>query len=415
MTETHVIVGASLAGATAAATLREEGFEGRVVLVGAEPEVPYERPPLSKGYLTGQEPKEGFLVRPPGFYEEQRIETMFGVPAEHVRPAERVVELANGERLGYDKLLITTGARNRRFPIPGIDLEGVLDLRVLSDADRIRAAARPGSHAVVVGMGFIGSEVAASLRRLGVEVTAVEAAGVPLAHVLGEEIGGVLEGIHRDQGVRLILGDRVVAFEGQDRVERVITANGRRIDCDLVVMGLGVEPATDVVAGTDVAVEDGILVDELSRTSVEGIYAAGDVANHYHPVFGRRVRVEHWQNALKQGAAAARSMLGRGDPYRDVHWFWSDQYEWNIQYAGFHTSWDALVVRGSLTERDFVAFYLNEGRIDAAVAVNRAKDLRRTIPLIEARREVDPTSLQDGSLDLRTLREGPVTTIPSSS
>ncbi|HEY3119221.1 MAG TPA: FAD-dependent oxidoreductase [Vicinamibacteria bacterium] len=400
MPETLVIVGASLAGGTAAATLREEGFDGRVVLIGEEPRPPYERPPLSKEYLRGEQPFEKALVRPPDFYQTNGIETRFGVRATRVDPAARTVELAGGERLRYDKVLLATGARNRRFPIPGLDLEGVHDLRTVADADRIRSEIRPGRRAVVVGMGFIGAEVAASLRQSRVEVTAVEFARTPLFRVLGEGVGRAIEGLHRDHGVHMFFEDSVAAFEGAGRVEQVRTKGGRRIECDFAVVGVGVEPVTDPVAGTAVQIENGIVVDEYCRTSVEGIYAAGDVANHDHPVFGRRVRVEHWQNALKQGPAAARSMLGKGKPYDEVHWFWSDQYDANLQYAGFHTEWDELVFRGSLEDRKFVAFYLKDKRVLAAVAMNRGKDLRRSMPLIKSQAQVDSARLRDADVDL---------------
>jgi 3-phenylpropionate/trans-cinnamate dioxygenase ferredoxin reductase subunit len=398
-----VIVGASLAGATAAATLREEGFDGDVVLIGAEPHPPYERPPLSKDYLRGERAFESFLVRPPGFYSENQIETRFGAPATGIDPASHTVELEGGERVRYDKLLIATGGLNRRFPIPGLDLEGVYDLRSVEDAGRIRDQARPGRRAVVVGMGFIGSEVAASLRSLGVEVTAIEGFKAPLYRVLGEEVGRVLEGIHRDGGVEMIFEDPVEAFEGGGRMERVVTKGGRRVECDFAVVGLGIEPATGLAAGAEIKIDNGIVVDEFCRTTAEDVFAAGDVANHYHPVFGRQMRVEHWQNAIKQGAAAAKSMLGKGAPYDEIHWFWSDQYDAKIQYAGFHTTWDELVVRGKLEERSFVAFYIKDGLVDAAVAVNRSKDLRRTIPLIKARAPVDPAILQDEDVDLKKL------------
>jgi 3-phenylpropionate/trans-cinnamate dioxygenase ferredoxin reductase subunit len=408
MPPTFVILGASLAGGTAAATLREEGFDGRIVLVGEEPQPPYERPPLSKKYLQGQQSFERCLVRPPGFYEANGIETRFGVRATRIDPAGRTVELADGERLAYDKVLVTTGARNRRLPIPGLDLPGVYGLRSVAEADRIAAEARPGRKAVVVGMVFIGAEVAASLRQLGLAVTAIEFFKVPLFRVLGEEVGRAVAGLHRDHGVDLVFEDSVVAFEGAGQVERVVTQAGRRIDCDFAVVGLGVEPAAEVVAGTGVKLDNGIVVDAYCRTSVDGIYAAGDVANHYHPVFERQMRVEHWQNALQQGAAAARSMLGKGEPYAEVHWFWSDQYDANLQYAGFHTEWDELVLRGSLEGRRFVAFYLKEGRVLAAAAMNQGRDLRRTLPVIAARVQVDAGRLRDENVDLRTLAQAKV-------
>jgi 3-phenylpropionate/trans-cinnamate dioxygenase ferredoxin reductase subunit len=404
MLETFVIVGASLAGGGAAATLRQEGFDGRVILIGAEPQPPYERPPLSKEYLRGESSFEQTLVQSSDFYGENGIETRFGVRASRVDPAKKVIELDGEEGVAYDKLLVATGGRNRRFPVPGLDLEGVYDLRTMADCERIRAEIGPGRKAVVVGMGFIGSEVAASLRQSGVNVVVVDRNKVPLRRVLGEEeVGQVIEVIHRDHEATLIFEDTVAAFKGADRVERVVTQGGRRIECDFVVVGLGVEPVTELLADTGAEIDNGIAVDEFCRTGVEGIYAAGDVANHYHPVFERRIRVEHWQNALNQGPAAARNMLGKDEPYDDIPWFWSDQYDFNLQYTGFHTEWDELIVRGSMEERNFVAFYRKDERVLAAVAVNRGKDLRRSMRLIKAQRPVDATKLQDPDVDLRAL------------
>ena len=400
---TIAIVGASLTGSSAAATLREEGFDGRVLLVGAEPQLPYDRPPLSKNYLRGGMPFEKTLLRPPEFYRERDIEMRLGTMVVSVDPEKRVLGLHDGERLEFDSLLIATGGRNRRFPIPGLDLPGVYDLRTVADADRIREAMARGGRAVVVGMGFIGAEVAASMRQSGLEVVAVEPFKTPLYRALGEEVGRVVEGLHRDHGVEMILDDAVTAFEGSGKVERVVTRKGRRLECNLAVFGLGIEPATELVAGTAVRVDNGIVVDDQCRTNVPGIFAAGDVANHYHPVCGRQMRVEHWQNGVKQGAAAARSMVGRGQSYDEVHWFWSDQFDANIQYAGFHAAWDTIVVRGSLPSRKFLAFYLAAGRVESVVAINQGRDLRRTLPIIKARVAVDPTRLEDPNVDLRTL------------
>jgi 3-phenylpropionate/trans-cinnamate dioxygenase ferredoxin reductase subunit len=398
-----VIVGASLAGGMAAATLRQDGFDGDLKLIGAEPQPPYERPPLSKQYLRGEAPFEKALVRPAGFYEQNRIETLFGVRATRVDPVNRLVELDRGRAMHYDKLLVATGVRNRRLPIPGLDLDGVFDLRTVADADAIRSHVVSGRRAVVIGMGFIGCEVAASLRLKGVEVVAVEPLPSPLFRALGETVGQVIAATHREHGVDTIFEDVVTRFEGDGRVERVVTKRGRRIDCDFAVVGVGVEPAIDFIAGSGIETDNGIIVDEHCRTSVDGIYAAGDVANHYHPVFERRMRVEHWQNAMQQGAAAARSMLGTGKPYDAVHWFWSDQYDVNLQYAGFHQESDQIVVRGDLEARNFLAFYLNQRRIDAVVALNRGKDVRRVMPLIKARATVDPRELGDEGVDLRGL------------
>jgi 3-phenylpropionate/trans-cinnamate dioxygenase ferredoxin reductase subunit len=400
---TIAIVGASLAGSSAAATLREEGFDGRVVLIGTEPQLPYDRPPLSKNYLRGVTPFEKTLLRPAEFYRERDIEMRLGTTVTRVDVEKRALALQDGERLDFDQLLIATGGRNKRFPIPGIDLPGVYDLRTVADADRIREAMARGGRAVIVGMGFIGAEVAAAMRQSGLEVVAVEPFKTPLYRALGEEIGRVVEGLHRDNGVEMILDDAVTAFEGAGKVERVVTRDGRRIECSLAVFGLGIEPVTELVAGTPVRVDNGIVVDDQSRTNVPGIFAAGDVANHYHPVCGRQMRVEHWQNGVKQGAAAARSMLGRGQSYDEVHWFWSDQFDANIQYAGFHAAWDRVVVRGSLASRKFLAFYLTGGRVESVVAINQGRDMRRTFPIIKARVAVDPARLEDPNVDLRTL------------
>ena len=410
-----VIVGASLAGGVAAATLRQDGFDGDVVLIGAEPQPPYERPPLSKQYLRGEAPFEKALVRPGGFYEQNRIETRFGARATRVDPINRLVELEAGPPAPYDKLLIATGVRNRRPPIPGLALNGVFDLRSVADADALRTRIVPGRRAAVIGMGFIGCEVAASLRQKGVEVVCVDPSPTPLFRVLGDKVGQVIAATHRGHGVDTIFEDVVTRFEGDGRVERVVTRGGRRIDCDFAVVGVGVEPVLDFVAGSGIETGNGILVDEYCRTSVDDIHAAGDVANHYHHVFQRRMRVEHWQNAMQQGAAAARSMMGKGKPYDAVHWFWSDQYDVNLQYAGFHREWDQLVVRGDIDAGNFLAFYLNGGRIDAVVALNRGKDVRRVMPLIKARATVDIRQLGDEGVDLRTLAQAPQAGTPQAT
>jgi 3-phenylpropionate/trans-cinnamate dioxygenase ferredoxin reductase subunit len=403
MPSAFVIIGASLTGGTAAATLRQEGFDGDVVLIGAEAQPPYERPPLSKQYLRGEAPFEKALVRPAGFYEQNRIETRFSSRATRVDPTERTVTLDTGAHVRYDKLLIATGVRNRRPPIPGLDLPGVFDLRTLSDADALRREMAAGRRAVVVGMGFIGCEVAASLRQKGVDVVSVDPSPAPLFRILGADVGRVLAAVHQDHGVHALFEDVVMRFEGGARIERVITRSGRRLDCDFAVVGVGVEPVLDFVAGSGIDTANGILVDEYCRTTFEDVYAAGDVANHYHPVFQKQMRVEHWQNAMQQGAAAARSMLGKEQPYEAIHWFWSDQYDVNLQYAGFHDKWDQMVVRGRLEDRTFVAFYLNQGRIDAVVGINRAKDVRRAMPLIKSRDIVDACQLADEAIDLRSL------------
>jgi 3-phenylpropionate/trans-cinnamate dioxygenase ferredoxin reductase subunit len=403
MARACVIVGASLAGATAAITLREAGASGPITLIGAEAEMPYERPPLSKTYLRGVTPFETALVRVPAFYPEHGIRTVLATAVTGIDTTRRVVEVSDGRRFAFDVLLIATGTRNRRLPVAGASLDGIHSLRTVADAARIRAGVSTARRAVVVGMGFIGSEVAASLRQSGLDVTTIEASRTPLYGVLGEAVGRRIAELHQGHGVHTVFEDTVEAFEGNSRVETVRTRAGRRFDTDLVVAGIGVEPAIEFLDGSAIHTENGIVVDEYCRTNVEGIYAAGDVANHYHPVFQRRIRVEHWQNAMRQGAAAARNMLGQSVIYDEIPWFWSDQYDWNLQYAGFHRTWEQLAIRGQPERGSFLVCYINEGRIDAAVAVNRGGDLRRVIPLIKARTPVDPRRLADEYVDLRQI------------
>jgi 3-phenylpropionate/trans-cinnamate dioxygenase ferredoxin reductase component len=402
------IVGASLAGATAAATLREEGFDGDIVLIGAERRLPYNRPPLSKGYLRGEERAEDQLVNPADYYAEHRIELRLGAAAVAIEAHQKAIALADGARVPFDRLLVTTGGRNRPLSAPGADLAGIFQLRTVEDCDRIRDAARGARRAVVIGLGFIGCEVAASLRQMGVEVAAVEGSPAPLARVLGAEVGGALAAIHRDRGVELVLEDSVTAFEGRGRVERVRTRRGRGLECDLVVAGIGIAPNSEWLGAAGAAVDDGILVDERCRTSLPDVHAAGDVANHLHPLFGR-LRVEHWNNADRQGRHAARSMLGRQEPYDYVHSFWSDQYEHLIEYVGFAARWDRVVFRGSPESRKFLAFYLRDGILRAAMGLDRGGDpedpkadgeLKAVAALIGRRARVDPAMLADEDKDL---------------
>jgi 3-phenylpropionate/trans-cinnamate dioxygenase ferredoxin reductase subunit len=398
-----VIVGASLAGGSAAAALREGGFEGEITLIGAEKQLPYNRPPLSKGYLRGQDRFEDQLVNPASFYPDQHIALRLGVSATAIDAGRKRVTLDGGETVPYDRLLVATGGRNRALTTPGADRAGIFQLRTLEDCDRIRAVATAGRRAVVVGMGFIGSEVAASLRQMGVDVTAIEGHPVPLARVLGPEVGGVLAAIHREKGVELVLEDTVAAFEGEGRVERVRTRKGRVLPCDFVVAGIGIVPNAELLGAAGAGVDNGVLVDAHCRTTLPDVYAAGDVANHLHPIFGR-LRVEHWNNGLQHGRAAARAMLGHPEPYDYVHTFWSDQYEHTIEYVGFAAEWDRLVFRGQPSSRKFLGFYLKDGIVRAAVGLDRGGDpedpkseseLREAVTLIRDRARVEPARLAE--------------------
>lgn len=411
--ERFVIIGASLAGASAAAALREGGFDGTVELIGAEPQLPYNRPPLSKGYLRGQERFEDQLVNPADYYTQHDIKLRLGVRVTRVDPGRKVVGLDGGEEVPYDRLLVATGGRNRTLTTPGAELPGIFQLRTVEDCDRIRAVARSGARAVVIGLGFIGSEVSASLRQMGLAVTAIEGHPVPLARVLGNEVGTVLAEIHREKGVELVMEDAVAAFEGAGRLERLRTKGGRTLECDLVVAGIGIEPNSELLAGAGAAVDNGILVDALCQSSLPGVYAAGDVANHLHPLFGR-LRVEHWNNGSQQGRAAARTMLGGTQPYDYLHSFWSDQYEHLLEYVGYAAHWDRVVFRGDPGSRKFLGFFLKDGTVRAAVGLNRGGDpedaktegeLKLVAKLIRARVPVDPKRLADETRELPSVAE----------
>jgi 3-phenylpropionate/trans-cinnamate dioxygenase ferredoxin reductase component len=398
-----VIVGGSLAGATAAGVLRDEGYEGRLSLIGAEEEAPYERPPLSKEFLRGEQAFEDALVRPASWYAEHDVDARFGTRAVQIDVRPREVVLAGGERLPFDRLLVGTGGRNRRLEVPGAGLPGVFDLRYHRDAVQIRDAATEGARIVCVGMGFIGAEVAASLRTIGRDVMVVEIFETTLYRILGPEIGRVIEGIHRDHGVTMHFSDSVERFEGDGRLERIITDSGRGIDADVAVIGVGTEPAVEIMAGTGLDQGGGIPVGPGLETVVPGVFAIGDVARHDHPVFGS-IRVEHYDNALKMGEHAAHAMLGADEVFDDPHWFWSDQYDSKIEMAGYAPTWDRMVVRGSLEERSFCAFLLDDGGVvRSTVSLDWKRDVRRSFGLIKAQVAPDPEALADPDVDLRTL------------
>jgi len=402
-----VIIGGGVAGGNAAATLREEAFSGPVVLISREPGIPFGRPPLSKTYLRSEEDLDAWYVRPAGWYAEHDVELRSGVAVRGVDIAEHAVTLDTGEELAYQQVLIATGGRNRRLRLPGAELPGIHYLRTAAECDAIKREAVRGRRAVVVGMGFIGCEIAASLTQLGVGVTAIFPGRAPLERVLGGQVGALIGDFHRANGVEMLPGDQVAAFEGSEHLEAVVTAGGRRIACDFAVAGVGIEPDVPPVP---VAQENGILADELCRASAPDVYVAGDVANHLHPLFGR-IRVEHYNNAEKQGAAAARSMLGSTAPYDYLYTFWSDQYQHKIEYVGHAARWDEFVVRGSVDEGKLVGFYLADGVVRAAVGLDRGGDpeldldseMAACARLVSARARPAPAVLADERTDLWSL------------
>lgn len=373
--ETIVIVGASLTGGTAAFAARESGFDGRLLLIGAEAHLPYGRPPLSKTYLRGEGGFEDWIVRPEADYGKNDIETLLSTVVTELDPDRHRVTLESGEQVEYTRLLVATGGRNRRLPIPGLDLPGVLSLRTVEESDRIRETARRSQRVVVAGLGFIGSEVAASLCTIGLQVTAIEGARWPLERVLGAEFGEVLATMHREHGTELVLGDSVAAFEGSGRVERVRSGSGRILECDFVVTGFGIQPNVELVERAGGAVDNGVLVDEYCRTSLPDVFAAGDVANRYHPLFGERVRLEHWNNGDRQGRIAGENLAGRNQVYSDVPSFWSDEYSDEVEYIGHHTRYEELVIRGDTKRRDFYAYYLHQGVVRAVGAMGHGDEI----------------------------------------
>jgi 3-phenylpropionate/trans-cinnamate dioxygenase ferredoxin reductase subunit len=397
-----VIVGAGLAGAKAAETLREEGFDGELLLIGDEPERPYERPPLSKDYLRGETAGKPYVHRE-SFYPENEIELLSSTRVSGIDAGLSELLLEGDRRLGYDRLLLATGAVPRRLDVPGAELDGIHYLRTLADSERIGERLERSGRLVVVGSGWIGAEIAASARQKGCEVTMIEMASLPLERVLGPEVGQVYLDIHRDHGIEFLPETTVDRFEGEGAVTGVVTRDGAAIESDFVVVGIGVAPRTGLAETAGLRIDNGILVDERLETSVPGVFAAGDVANAHHPFYGQRLRVEHWANALNQGPVAARAMLGQDVVYDQIPYFFSDQYEVGMEYGGFATNWDEVVFRGDVAAREFVAFWLEDERVVAGMNVN-VWDVNDAIrELIRSRHAVDPTRLADPEVPFDAL------------
>ncbi len=374
---TVVVVGGSLAGIRTAESLRRRGFEGRLVFVGEEPRRPYDRPPLSKELLRGDREPEGIALTKPEAFEALDLDLRLGVRAEALEPAERQLVLADGERIDYDGAVIATGARARALP-GAPDLAGIHLLRSLDDALAIRETLEQGPRVAVVGAGFIGAEVAATCRQRGLDVTMIEALATPMARVLNAQVGNVCAAVHRDAGVDVRLGVGVDAIEGGDRVERVRLADGSVVDADLVVVGIGVAPATDWLESSGLELSVGVVCDARCATAAPGVVAVGDVARWYHQGYGESIRLEHWTNAVEQAdAAAARLLDGEGAPvFAPVPFVWSDQFDLKIQATGALRPDDEMVIaHGSLEERRFVALFGREGRLVGALAINRVRQL----------------------------------------
>ena len=384
MPERVVIVGAGQAGAQIAVSLRQLGFGGNITLLGEERQLPYQRPPLSKAYLSGEMPLERTWLRSEGYYAKHGIGLRLAVAAERILRDERTVVCTDGARVGYDALALCTGTRARRLGVPGTDLSGVFYLRTLADSDRIRAAVRPGSTAAIVGGGYIGLEVAASLRKLGCAVTVIEALERVMNRVVAPPVSAFFAVEHARHDVEVVTSAAVAALEGAGRIERVVCADGRTFAADVAVIGIGAVPNDELARDAGLQVENGVVVDAFGRTSDPAIFAAGDVTNHPNALFGRRLRLESVHNAMEQAKAVARAIAGQPQAYADVPWFWSDQYDLKLQIAGVGDPEDELILRGDPASRAFSCLHLRGGRLVAIDCVNRGGDFLAAKKLIGA-------------------------------
>ena len=408
-----LIIGGGLAGAKAAEAIRQEGAKGRIILLSREQERPYHRPPLSKDFLRAETKRDDVFVHPADWAQQHDVELRLGVGVQQLEVAGRNVRLSDGTALGFDRLLLATGASPRPLPVPGADLEGVLLLRTLQDSERIRQAATGKRRAVIIGGGFIGAEVAASLRQMGLETALVGRESVLWEHLFGSRLAPVFQRTLTAHGVEIINADQATHLEGQGRVERVLTKGGRTLECELVVAGVGVTPETGLAEGTPLLVDNGIVTDEFLQTNQPGIYAAGDVARFYSPLYARRLRVEHWDVAQQHGEIAGKNMAreaaGKGGQrlaFDQPPYFFSDLFDLSMEYLGNNEGSDDIVTRGDPTGRDFSGFYLKEGRLIAALFVNRNPDVEPTRTLIQRRLTVDGRvrrQLADPAVELQSL------------
>jgi 3-phenylpropionate/trans-cinnamate dioxygenase ferredoxin reductase subunit len=403
MSEHLIIVGAGQAAAQAVQTLTQNNYPGTITVVGDEAYVPYQRPPLSKKYLAGKLARARLAIRPEPFYAQRGVEMRLGERVTRIDRAERRAILASGDWLAYDRLLLATGSRVRTLAVPGATLAGVHTLRGIADADRIGRELEPGRRLVVIGAGYIGLEVAAVARARGLDVTVLEATDRVMARVVSPEISRFYESVHAEAGVEFRFENSVEALTGRQRVEGVITVDGAEYPCDSVVVGIGIDPIVDLAVDAGLEYSDGIAVDVHARTSDPDIYAAGDCTSHPNGIFGRRVRLESVHNAIEQSKTAAHSMLGRAQPYEQVPWFWSDQYDLKLQIAGLSAGYDAVAVRGDRRARSFAAYYLHDGQLIAVDAVNSPKDFLLAKRLIAARAVLDPERIADPAASLEDI------------
>lgn len=399
--EHAVIVGASHASAQLASSLRQGGWAGNISIVGDEAIPPYQRPPLSKAYLAGEKHSDELLIRPATFYEKSGIDLVLGTRVTSVDPHHKTITLHDGGSIPYDKLALTTGARVRKLALAGHDQEGVFYLRDLNNVDQIRGFTGPGKSAVIIGGGYIGLETAASMRKLGMEVTVLEAMPRVLQRVTAPEVSTFYSRVHNEEGVNIITDAAVEALEGNGTVKGVTLADGTRLDADIVVIGVGVIPNTDLAESAGLEVDNGIVVDEFARTSDPDIVSAGDCTNHYNPLYARRLRLESVQNATDQAKTAANTLCGNLIAYNALPWFWSDQYDLKLQIAGLSQGFDRVVVRGTAdVGRSFAAFYFSGDQLLAVDAVNRPKEFMSVRRALTRGQSADPEKLADDAIDI---------------
>ena len=399
----HLLIGGGLAAGNCARWLREGGGEGSILLVGREPDPPYNRPPLTKGYLQGKEPREDVLFRPDEWWDEQGIDLMLRTSVMNLDPAERAATLSNKDEIEFGNALLATGANVRRLRVDGCELDGIYYIRAFANSDALKAAAQEAERAVIIGGSYIGTEVAASLTAAhGVECTMVMLEEITLERFYGKEIGGFFQGVLEEHGVKVHGGDELERFEGSDgRVRKVVTKGGLELDCDLVVIGAGVTPDVTLAkaAGLEIGEAGGVLCSAELESSAAGIYAAGDICEYDSPVHGRRMRIEHWDVAFNQGKTAGLNMLGKGVQHDAVPYFFSDLADWSsMEYVGPGSG--DVTVRGSLADGNFTAFYVSDGRVTAALTVGRSDDLEHAQRFIVERTPVDPAALADEGTDL---------------
>jgi len=404
MTQTCVVIGASHAAAAFVTGLRQDGWEGRIKVIGDEPYIPYHRPPLSKALLAGETTLEEIYIRPEEVYKKAGVEFVLNTRAEAIDPANRKVVLGKGDPVSYDKLALTVGSRVRRLDLPGHDRQGIFYLRDYNDVQQIKPCIREGKNAVIIGGGYIGLEAAAVLRKSGMNVTVLETLDRVLERVTAPEVSAFYERVHGEEGVHIHCGASAAGFEGKKSVQRVLCTDGGSYDADLVIIGVGIVPNTELAQTAGLKTDNGIVVDEYTKTSDPDIVSAGDCTCHYNAIYDRWVRLESVQNANDQGRVAASTVAGREKPYNALPWFWSDQYDLKLQIAGLSQGYDEVIIRGDRTgSRSFAAFYLRQDRVIAVDSVNRAPEFMTGKRLITGKIPVDRDKLSDPSVKVKDL------------